>query len=382
MFGGVAAGAPPDAGAVRGSARPQAFAGSEAAPEPRIDLPPIPDESLRGTKLFGHVVGAGVELPQEEPNPLGLPPVARPYRPDASERALAEAIRRRNRRGLLAVLGLVVLAALAWGARAWLSARNQIPTPARAERDAAFALLRRDDPHARREALMKLEGLIAKYPGWVAARSTQALALTLELDDQRAVVRRALADADQVSTQLARLEAEHQPSDWRAQADAARLRLKQLKQQTDPLIDAANALEIRVNASRDALNKLPPGSEEDELARLRADAVFAGVAGRDRAVEYAERYRQLGGKDGWADVAYAEYALSTRVAPETTQQALNGVKALVTRDSTFLRPYVLAGRLALQQRQREAALAQFDAVLALNPRHVLAQTLAEQERSR
>jgi hypothetical protein len=383
MFGGAGAGAPPEAGAARGAPRTQASGASDgAAQEARIDLPAIADESLRGTKLFGHVIGTGVELPEDEPNPLGLSPAARPYRPDASERALAEAIRRRNRRGLLSVFGLIVLAGLAWGARSWLAMRNQIPTPARAERDAAFALLRRDDPRARADALKKLEGLIAKYPGWVAARSTQALALTLELDDQRAIVRRALADADQVSTQLARLEAEHQPSDWRAQADAARLRLKQLKQQTDPLIDAANALETRVNASRDALNKLPQGSAEDELARLRADAVFAGVAGRDRAVEYAERYRQMGGKDGWADVAYAEYALSTRVAPETTQQALNGVKTLVAHDSTFLRPYVLAGRLALQQRQRDAALAQFDAVLALNPRHVLAQTLADQERNR
>lgn len=382
MFGGAAASAPPDAVPARGSPRTQVFAASDApAQDARIDLPAIPDESLRGTKLFGHVIGAGVDLPQE-PSPLGISGTARPVRPDASERALAAAIRRRNRRGLLTVFGLIVVATLAWGARSWLATRNDIPTPARTERDAAFALLRRDDPKARAEALKKLDGLIAKYPGWVAARSTQALALTLELDDQRAIVRRALADADQVSTQLARLEAEHQPSDWRAQADAARVRLKQLKQQTDPLIDAANALETRVNASRDVLNKLPPGSAEDELARLRADAVFAGVAGRDRAVEYAERYRQLGGKDGWADVAYAEYALSTRVAPETTQQALNGVKSLVAHDSTFLRPYVLAGRLALQQRQRDAALAQFDAVLALNPRHALAQALADQERSR
>jgi hypothetical protein len=342
----------------------------------------MPDESLRGARLFGHVIGEGVDLPEGEPPALGVSSPGRPARPDASERALVEAIRRRNRRGLLTIVGLGVLAVVAWGAKSWLATRGQVPLPARAEREAAFALLRRDDAQARAEALKKLSALIARYPGWVAARSTEALALTLDLDDQRAVLRRALADADQASTHLARLEAEHQPADWRAQADSARARIRQLKQQTDPLIDAANTLETRVNASRDMLNKLPPGSAEDELARLRADAVYAGVAGRDRAIEYAERYRQMGGKDGWADVAYAEYALSARVAPETTQQALNGVKALVAHDSTFLRPYVLAGRLALQQRQREAALAQFDAVLALNPRHTLAQTLVDQERSR
>jgi len=43
---------------------------------------------------------------------------------------------------------------------------------------------------------------------------------------------------------------------------------------------------------------------------------------------------------------------------------------------------VLAGRLLLTLRQKEAALSKLDAAVTLNPKHVLAQTLIDQERGR
>jgi hypothetical protein len=292
-------------------------------------------------------------------------------------------MRRRNRRGVWTVLALLALGGGAWGVQAWLAGRPEVPTSVRADAETAFAMLRRDDAQARAGALKTLDALVAKNPKWVGARAIQSLALTLELDDQRALLKRALADADQLATQLARLEAERTPSDWRTQADAARTRLLALKKQTDPMIEAVNGLEARVNASRDALNRLPPGARDDELARSRADAVFFGVAGRDKAIEEAERYKQLGGKDGWGDVGYAEYILNARAAPpESAQQALKSMEALIARDLTFLRPYVLAGRLALMLRQRDTALQRFDTVVTMNPKHALAQTLGDQERNR
>jgi len=150
------------------------------------------------------------------------------------------------------------------------------------------------------------------------------------------------------------------------------------------MVDSLNALESRLNVTRDALNRLPPGNEDDERARLRADAVFAGVAGRaDRAISDAEHYRQVGGKDGWAEVAYAEYVLSAKGAPpDSIEQAVRSMNDLMARDSTFIRPYVLAGRLLLALRQKDAALSKLDAAVALNPRHVLAQSLIDQERGK
>lgn len=325
-----------------------------------------------------------LDLPGTQPLPVPGVGAIRPTRPDAAERALARELQRRNQRAIWTVLLLLLLGGAGWAGWTWFSGRSAVPTATRSDHDAAFALLRKDDPQSRATALKALEAMVNRYPQWVSARATQALAQTLELDDQRTILRRGLADAEQLKTQIARLEAEHETADWKTQAESARARLDQLKKQTDPLVDAVNALESKLTGIRDILNRLPPGSEEDERARVRADAVFAGVTGRaDRAISDGERYRQLGGRDGWAEVAYAEYVLSARSAPpESVEQAVKTMNDLVARDSTFIRPYVLSGRLLLTLRQKDAALSKLDAAVTLNPRHVLAQTLVDQERGK
>jgi hypothetical protein len=315
---------------------------------------------------------------------VGGAPPSRVSRPDPAERALAAQLRRRRSRAIWTVFGLVALGLVAYAGWTWWIGRAEVPISVRADRDAVFTLLRKDDPQSRASALRVLDALVQRYPQWVGARATQVLAQTLEMDDQRTLLRRSLADAEALKTTVARLEAERSPADWKAQADAARARLEQLRKQTDPMVDTVNVLETKLNATRDALNRLPPGNEDDERARFRADAVFAGVAGRaERAISDAERYKQLGGKDGWAEIAYAEYVLSAKGAPpDSVEAAARSMNDLMAHDSTFIRPYVLAGRLLLTLRQREAALAKLDAAVTLNPKHVLAQALIDQERAR
>ena len=355
-------------------------AAAESGPAEGLDLPPIPREP--------HLAGGApsLDLPGTGPEPLPVPGVApaRPGRPDPAERALAEQLRRRNSRAFWGVLGLLVLGGIAYAGWGWVTSRSAVPASVRADRDAAFSLLRRDDPQSRAAALKVLDALVGRYPQWVGVWATQALAQTLELDDQRTLLRRSLADAEGLRTQLARLEAEKTPADWKAQADALRTRLDQLKKQTDPIVESVNALESKLTVSRDALNRLPPGTEDDERSRLGSDAVFAGVTGRaERAISDAERYRQLGGKDGWAEVAYAEYVLSAKNAPpDSVALAVKSMNELMARDSTFIRPYVLSGRLLLVLRRKEEALSKLDAAVALNPRHVLAQALIDQERGK
>ena len=46
---------------------------------------------------------------------------------------------------------------------------------------------------------------------------------------------------------------------------------------------------------------------------------------------------------------------------------MKSMNELVSHDSTFIRPYVLAGRLLFTLRQKDAALSKLDAVVALNP---------------
>ena len=367
VFGGAAAARsapPPPPPAMRTAV----FGGAAAQTPEGLDLPPIPGEDA----LAG---GApSLELPGAEPS--------RVHRPDPGA-ALARELRRRRHRAISTMVWLVVLGVVAYAGWGVWTGRSAVPPSVRAERDDAFTRLRRDDPQSRAAAMKVLDGLVERYPEWVGVRATQVLAQTLELDDQRTLLRRRLSDAEALKTTLARLEAERTPADWKAQSDAARARLEQLRRQTDPMVDAVNALESKLNVTRDALNRLPPGNEDDERARLRADAVFAGVAGRaERAISDAEHYRQLGGRDGWAEVAYAEYVLSAKNAPpDSLEQAVKSMNDLMAHDSTFIRPYVLAGRLLLALRQKEPALSKLDAAVALNPKHELAQALIEQERS-
>ena len=80
-------------------------------------------------------------------------------------------------------------------------------------------------------------------------------------------------------------------------------------------------------------------------------------------------------------MAYAEYVLSAKNAPpDSLEKAVREMSDLMAHDSTFIRPYVLAGRLLLALRQKDAALAKLDAAVALNPKHALAQALIDQER--
>ncbi len=374
VFGGAAAGAPPPPPAP--ALRTAVFGGAAAEPPSALDLPP--DEAALGGDI------PSLELPGSGPEPLAMPGAqpSRVQRPDPAERALARELRRRRNRAIWTVLGLLLLGMVVWAGWGLWTGRSAVPASVRAERDDAFTRLRRDDSQSRAAAMKVLDTLSQRYPQWVGVRATQALAQTLELDDQRAILRRRLADAEALKTTLARLEAERTPTDWKAQSDAVRARLEQLRKQTDPMVDAVNALESRLNVTRDALNRLPPGNEDDERARLRADAIFAGVAGRaERAISDAERYKQLGGRDGWAEVAYAEYVLSAKSAPpDSVEQAVKAMNDLMAHDSTFIRPYVLSGRLLLTLRQKEAALSKLDAAVALNPKHELAQALIDQER--
>ena len=83
----------------------------------------------------------------------------------------------------------------------------------------------------------------------------------------------------------------------------------------------------------------------------------------------------MGTNDGWVAVALAEYAINAQVAPALIAEARAESERSRSADSTFLRPYVLAARLALLQKDYDAASTALDAVVALNPAHEMARQL-------
>ena len=105
------------------------------------------------------------------------------------------------------------------------------------------------------------------------------------------------------------------------------------------------------------------------------------MKGSDTAIALAERYKNMGGTDGWAAVALAELALNARVSPDAMVAAHAEMDELAAKDSTFLRSYVLSARLSLAQKHSESAVAGLEAVLALNPAHEIARQLLDWARS-
>jgi hypothetical protein len=302
-------------------------------------------------------------------------------RPDAAELALQRQYDRRNRLALGVLLAVALAVAAVVAVRRILPTLGGAPTAAVVEQEAAFAQLRKDDAQSRAQAVARLRALTASQPRYIESQAALALALLLDLDDRRAVIQRYTREAEALTIQKARLEAERPSTDWRVQSNRLVDRIAVLKAKSDPLIEDAKAIQARVNGAYAALMKLEATKPGEQLARTRTEAMFNAIDGRDHAIALAERYRQLGGQDGWAEVANAEYALNTRVPPETATQALEAIQALQHRDTTFLRAYVLGARLALGLKRPDLATSELDAVLALNPYHALAQALADEARA-
>jgi hypothetical protein len=99
------------------------------------------------------------------------------------------------------------------------------------------------------------------------------------------------------------------------------------------------------------------------------------VNGSEQALTLAERYRVMGGADGWDAIALAEYATNARVPPDTLTEARIAIEKLRTADSAFILAYLLGARIALAQKDFEAAGSWLEAVMALNAAHDTAKQL-------
>ncbi len=372
----------------------------ESQPEPRstqmfgaLELPESPDLRITqssaglepaevgesGPALGGRrrtVSGASVLNPFEPPGLHAMDPEEELSEFDPAQ-ALEASMRRRRNLVLLA-LGLLVLGIAGFAGVRWWSTR-EVPVPAEAvdAQSKAFNLLRRDDPKSLDGAVTQLDGLLKSWPKMVEARALHLVALLFQLDDVRMEIARLNAESEAINREISKLQDRKSPSDWQNRVNALKAQRKELNKRSDPLTDRASALEARVNQSFRALDSNPANlSLEQQLAVARATALYEGVKGSDQAIVLSERYRQLGGADGWAELAYAEYALNAPlVPPDTRKQAEAGLEALRSRDASFIRPWVLSGRLMLANKEPDQAVTAFEGATALNPGHTVASDL-------
>lgn len=324
----------------------------------------------------------GVALPPEAPTfrghmPIALPAIAqRLHHGDDPEAAVRAQLHSRNRFAIIVLATALVGIPASLALRSIAKRRSAVPAHVIAAEESVLGLLRRDDRRSRKQAIQDVAHLVEANPSTKSARGLQVLALTLELDDVKLNVKRIQAQSDDINSRIARMRERRNPSDWEAQVNRGIAQIQALKIQSDPLVEQATSLDKQVSGAFTELlasrEELPPA---EQLAATRAEAVYFGVKGSDKALQLAERYRQLGGKDGWDAIAFGEYAANARVAPETLSQARTALEMLRTADSAFMRAYVLAARLALAQRDHDAASLLIEAALALNPSHDLAPEL-------
>lgn len=303
---------------------------------------------------------------------------------DEDPTALIVAGRRRRRNIVLGALAAAAVAIAAYaGYGAWKDRPFEVPMEAATAHDEALSALRRDDAASLAAAERSLSTVVQKWPDYSEARASHLTALLFQLDDVRMQIEQLNQRSTELNTQIARLKDRKVPSDWENRVNALVDRIGALKKESDPLVDRATALDGQVNETFRALQERMTGklSAEQEQHLVRAQALYFGVKGSDQAVALAERFRGLGGAGGWGDVAYAEYALNARVAPQTRRQAREALAQLNAVDSTFIRLYVLIGRLALAEKDPARAASSFEAAATLNPDHAAAAQLLKTARA-
>jgi hypothetical protein len=164
--------------------------------------------------------------------------------------------------------------------------------------------------------------------------------------------------------------------DWLSRVNADKAELETLGARRRPLEASVAELTKQVEESLLVIRAAPENEPAaDVVARLRAQAVQAGVTGNVQALALAERLRKVENPAHWSAISLAEYGLNARSPPATLAELSQALQAVRERDNTFIRAYVLGARLALRQQDPATARTLLDTVEALNPNHALARKL-------
>ncbi|MFP2911655.1 hypothetical protein ACLESD_42840 [Pyxidicoccus sp. 3LFB2] len=244
-----------------------------------------------------------------------------------------------------------------------------MPAAAVEDKDRAAALLRRDDPASREQAIQRLRALNAAHPKYTEAQAELTVALALRMSDLQ-------AEFEQLRIRADRLNRE------KGSARDALLdkQLAEVAGQMTPIRSEVDSLRQELDKLGAVLASAPEVEPAPALvARLKARAIHAGVTVAPDALALAERLRNAeGASNTWSTLARAEYALSSGSPPDSLVGVAQELARLRQDDRSLLRAYVLGARLALRLNQPDTARSLLDDALALNPNHQLASKLLAQ----
>ena len=376
-----------------------------AVPKPAPDPKPLGLSSDQ-TQIFGRAVHAspsavaepeagGILSPADFPDPLPLamprgeirhfrvelPPAELDLhgasQPDAAEWDLAPPPPSRARILAIGAVGLVLLAVVSVGISRWVARRKvAVPPEAVATYEKAIGLLRRDDGASRKKARGELEAALSSFLDYLEARAALVVTLALQSDDAQAANQHAQIASSLLTRQIAQVEERKSTGDWQNRANVLADQLRVIHEQAGPLRDQAIGLSKLAESAWSAL--LARATELHQLenpAVLRAEMVYLGTRGAERAASLASHYPSAGGADGWDAIALGEFAANGKSDPATASKARFSLARLRATDPAFLRAYVLGARIEMAENRSEAATTLLDAVVALNPTHEVARKM-------
>jgi hypothetical protein len=341
----------------------------QATPQPRRLVTPIETQP------------ASVQLPAEIADELSAltrqPPEQRQYREELSDpwAQVRAGIKRRNGLAVTFLVLAVLGAGGYFGYHKWMQRVPAVPAQARLTLDHAVSLLKRDDPTSLRDAAALFKQLAQTYPSYVEARADLLVTLAFELDDAQWEISRIEARSAELNAKVTKLQQAKATSDWQNRVNAMIDELELLKKRTEPINQKTRSLTEEVNRAVEALQPTAEPSSEEQRAITRATALYMGVTGRDQVYYVVERYKTLGGVDGWDAVALAEYAVNSRATVEQRLAASRAIEDLRLHEASLIRAHVLAARLALADKHPDAAINALEAAYALNPNHELAKSI-------
>jgi hypothetical protein len=278
-------------------------------------------------------------------------------------------------RWIWVVLATVLLAAGWVGYGAWARRKAQVPAALQTQLLAARVQLRADAAPAVAAAADQFQQLGAALKTWREPRAWLAISRVFQLDDARAELRMVTESIARAQRAIAELEADREAADAQSRANAIRAELQLLSTRAPQLRQAVADAEAGLAAAQESLVPGKDPSLEEQVSLARVEMLVAGVRGMDPR-RLVERYRQLGGAEGWDVIAMAEFAANGG-GPESWKYATPEIKRLRETDASFIRAHVLAARGALVAGDRELANVALDAALALNADHGLARLLKD-----
>jgi tetratricopeptide (TPR) repeat protein len=330
----------------------------------------------------------GRARPAPAPVPAMPPPARAPAQPlvGSSTMELQLSLKKRQRKVPVILGVLVVLIAVTVAVIVFLKMRTPPADPALVAADGkAWELLKKDDPGSLEQAIQQWDQMLAKAPEFVPARANLMVAHVLVNQDLRDETRRLLAQYQQLSKDLSKLEEKKEPADWRAKANGLREEMIKIKAVYEPLQQEASKHDEKsgelLKSSKALVERL--GAAGDGTAVFRASALYYASKGQDATEKLAEFYRRNPDERNvlhddvraFADLAVAGRYAQQKVTPGDRDKAKAAAETALKKDPKLLRAYLFLAKVYFANKEYPAATAELEKLLALNPEHRVAEKL-------